>query len=309
VQWVETTGRTIEDAKEAALDQLGIDESEAEFEVLEEPKTGLFGRVRGDARIRARIVPKAPRPKQERRPRRQRGKADGAGKSDAKPKADRTDTDDGVTQPAANGGDQRGGESGANRPRRNGRGGSGGGRSGSNAGSTAARTNQEGSQMTDDVVPVGTQADIVTEFLEGLLDALGATGTVTRTQVDEETIELSVDGDDLGLLIGPKGQTLTAVHELSRTVLQRRATGRHEGRVRIDIGGYRQRRQEALARFVTQQAELVVAEGASRALEPMNAADRKVVHDTVNEIVGVGTISEGADPDRRVVLVPEGADA
>ena len=74
MQWVETTGRTIEDAKEAALDQLGIDASEAEFEVLEEPKTGLFGRSRGDARIRARIVPKAPRPKQERRPRRQRGR-------------------------------------------------------------------------------------------------------------------------------------------------------------------------------------------------------------------------------------------
>src|SRR6478736_6388783 len=72
MQWVETTGRTIEDAKEAALDQLGIDESEAEFEVVEEPKTGLFGRPRGEARIRARVVPKAPRPKQERRPRRQK---------------------------------------------------------------------------------------------------------------------------------------------------------------------------------------------------------------------------------------------
>ena len=70
MEWVETTGRTIEDAKEAALDQLGIDESDAEFEVLEEPKTGLFGRPRGEARIRARVVPKAPRPKQERRPRR-----------------------------------------------------------------------------------------------------------------------------------------------------------------------------------------------------------------------------------------------
>ena len=162
--------------------------------------------------------------------------------------------------------------------------------------------------MTDDDVPVGEQADIITEFLDGLLASLDAEGTVTRTEVDEETIELAVDGPDLGLLIGPKGQTLTAVHELSRTVLQRRATGKHVGRVRIDIGGYRQRRQEALARFVQQQADVVRAEGSSRALEPMNAADRKVVHDTVNEIDGVGTISEGADPHRRVVLVPEGAD-
>jgi spoIIIJ-associated protein len=88
VQWVETTGRTIEDAKEAALDQLGIDERDAEFEVIEEPKTGLFGRPRGEARIRARVVPKAPRPKQERRPRRGgRGRPGEGGSGDRERKA------------------------------------------------------------------------------------------------------------------------------------------------------------------------------------------------------------------------------
>lgn len=298
MQWVETTGRTIEDAKEAALDQLGIDESEAEFEVIEEPKTGLFGRPRGEARIRARVVPKAPRPKQERRPRRQRPTKGGGGGETA----NTTPTTDDA--PAAEASEAASSE-GSNRNRRGG----GRNRSGANGGGRPARNQQEGNQMTDEEVPVGTQADIITEFLEGLLSSLGAEGSVRRTEVDDETIELSVEGDDLGLLIGPKGQTLTAVHELSRTVLQRRATGRHIGRVRIDIGGYRQRRQEALARFVRQQAEAVLSEGAARALEPMNSADRKVVHDTVNEIDGVATISEGADPDRRVVIVPEGAEA
>ncbi|MEZ5177408.1 MAG: R3H domain-containing nucleic acid-binding protein [Acidimicrobiales bacterium] len=163
--------------------------------------------------------------------------------------------------------------------------------------------------MSDDVVSVDEQADIISEFLEGLLDSLGIEGDINRTKVDDETVELGVEGADLGLLIGPKGQTLTAVHELSRTVLQRRATGRHDGRVRIDIGGYRQRRQEALARFVRQQAEEVVAQGVSRALEPMNAVDRKVVHDTINEIDGVSTLSEGIDPNRRVVIVVEGSEA
>jgi len=298
VQWVETTGRTIEDAKEAALDQLGIDESEAEFEVIEEPKTGLFGRPRGEARIRARVVPKAPRPKQERRPRRPKG--GGGGKDRAKDAAPATDA-----APAAGGDASPSGESSGRRG-----GGRDGGRqrSGSNGGGRPAKNQQEGNEMTDEEVPVSDQADIITEFLEGLLGALGAEGTVNRTVVDDETIELGVEGDDLGLLIGPKGQTLTAVHELSRTVLQRRATGRHVGRVRIDIGGYRQRRQEALARFVRQQAEAVLSEGTSRALEPMNSADRKVVHDTVNEIDGVATVSEGADPERRVVIVPEGAE-
>ncbi|MCU1369140.1 MAG: hypothetical protein JWO77_334 [Ilumatobacteraceae bacterium] len=302
MQWVETTGRTIEDAKEAALDQLGIDESEAEFEVVEEPKTGLFGRPRGEARIRARIVPKAPRPKQERRPRRQRSGKDRPADSSAAAPA-KGGSDDGADAPTP------GADSDTADVRSSSRKGDGRKRSGSNGGGRPAKNQQEGNQMTDEEVPVSDQADIITEFLEGLLESLGAEGTVQRTEVDDETIELGIEGDDLGLLIGPKGQTLTAVHELSRTVLQRRATGRHIGRVRIDIGGYRQRRQEALARFVRQQAEAVLGEGASRALEPMNSADRKVVHDTVNEIDGVATVSEGADPDRRVVIVPEGASA
>jgi len=301
VQWVETTGRTVEDAKEAALDQLGIDESEAEFEVLEEAKTGLFGRVRNDARVRARVVPRAPRPKQERRPRRGRKPkdADGAGTSTA-PAAEAAD--DG---PSGTDDDSAPSTSQTNRPKRRR---SGRSRSGSNAGGGNA-ANQEGNDMTEDAVNVDQQADIISEFLDGLLDSLGVEGAVERTKVDDDTIELAVTGaDDLGLLIGPKGQTLTAVHELSRTVLQRRATGRHDGRVRIDIGGYRQRRAEALARFVAAQAEIVADEGVSRALEPMNAVDRKVVHDTVNEIDGVSTISEGVDPQRRVVIVPDAGD-
>ena len=70
MQWVEVTGRTVEEAKEAALDQLGVDEQDAEFEVLEEPKSGLFGRLRAEARVRARVIPTSPRPKVERRERR-----------------------------------------------------------------------------------------------------------------------------------------------------------------------------------------------------------------------------------------------
>jgi spoIIIJ-associated protein len=67
MEWVETTAKTIEEAQEAALDQLGVGADEAEFDVLEEPKPGLFGRTRGQARIRARVMPSPARAKQERR--------------------------------------------------------------------------------------------------------------------------------------------------------------------------------------------------------------------------------------------------
>ena len=63
MEWVETTGRTVEEATEAALDQLGVDETDAELVILAEPRAGLFGRMRGEARVRARVRPTSPRPR------------------------------------------------------------------------------------------------------------------------------------------------------------------------------------------------------------------------------------------------------
>ena len=156
---------------------------------------------------------------------------------------------------------------------------------------------------------VEEQAAIMRSFLEGLVDAFDLDATFEEERVDEDTIELKVVGDNLGLLIGPKGQTLQSVQELARTVVQRQATGTHHGRVRIDIGGYRERRKEALARFATQVAADVAESGVAKALEPMHPADRKVVHDTVNELEGVATTSEGEEPRRRVVILPAAAEA
>ena len=145
----------------------------------------------------------------------------------------------------------------------------------------------------------------VRSFLEGLLGAFDIHGTVAVEAVDEETLEARIDGADVGPLIGPKGQTLQAVQELARAVLQKDGPG--GARLRVDVGGYRERRREALERFSRQIAEQVLANGTPTSLEPMGAADRKVVHDTVNGIDGVHTVSEGEEPRRRVVVVPDEA--
>src|ERR1700675_3141221 len=79
MEWVETTGRTIEEAKDAALDQLGVDETDAEFVMVSEPRAGLFGRMRGEARVRARVRPTSPRPKRP-RTRRQGEQREGSGR-------------------------------------------------------------------------------------------------------------------------------------------------------------------------------------------------------------------------------------
>lgn len=157
--------------------------------------------------------------------------------------------------------------------------------------------------MTEDV-PLERQAEVAKGFLEGLVAEFGHQADVAVHPVDEDTIEVRVTGDDLGLLIGPKGQTLTAIQELARTVVQRQ-TGAHNGRLIVDVAGYRQARREALARFTKDVAAKVLDTGEAVTLEPMTPADRKVVHDTANEIEGVSTASEGEEPRRRVVILPE----
>jgi len=286
------TGPTLEEAKDLALEHLGVDESDAEFEVLEEPRTGLFGRRRGEARVRARVVPRVHRPKQERRDRKRRsGSGSGSGSGSRSP-----------SPGGSSGSSSNGQERGAGRGARS----SNSKRTADAPSATAAEPAAPKGTAVEESVTVDAQAEIMAPFLEGLLDAFGQSGTVESTKVDDETIELQVTGDDLGLLIGPKGQTLQAVQDLARTVVQRRAPGHHEGRVRVDVGGYRQRRREALARFATQVAESVAASGESKALEPMGSADRKIVHDTINEIDGVRTTSEGEEPTRRVRILPDG---
>ena len=263
MEWVETTGRSVEEAKDRALDQLGVHEEDAEFEILDEPRPGLFGRMRGEARVRARVRPTRPRPKAERRERKRKPRssetrpAEGAETGSPDKKGAVAVADDEETQPAP-------------------------------AELAAARQ---------------TEWNEGAAFLRGLVEALGEQADVTVVALGEDEAELQVAGGDLGVLIGPRGQTLIAVQDLTRLAAQRRTADRH-GRLRVDIGGYRERRREALARFTAKVAAEVRASGASRALEPMSSMDRKVVHDAANELEGVETISEGEEPFRRVVIRP-----
>lgn len=150
------------------------------------------------------------------------------------------------------------------------------------------------------------RAELARTFVAGVVERFGFTASVD-TSLDEvdETLHVRVSGADLGLLIGPRGATLAALQELTRTAVQRRSATIGE-RIVVDVGGYWQRRREALERFARQVAEEVRTSGVRKALEPMSAADRKAVHDAVTGIEGVRTTSEGEEPRRRVVIVPDG---
>jgi spoIIIJ-associated protein len=149
------------------------------------------------------------------------------------------------------------------------------------------------------------QGEIARGFVAGLVEELGLEASVEVRVIDEETVEISATGAELGMLVGPRGSTLTALQDVTRTVVQRHCPSRTD-RILVDVANYRQKRAEALQRFTQQIASEVIESGAERALEPMSPADRKVVHDAANELEGVATRSEGEDPERYVVIAPAG---
>jgi spoIIIJ-associated protein len=281
MEWVETTGKTVEEAKDRALAQLGVHPEDAEFEVLEEPKAGLFGRVRGEARVRARVRPTQVRQKIERRDRKRNGQGE---KKPREQKAPKDPSAAPKQAKQAKSSDDR--SSAPKQPRA------------PKPQQSAAHTPKEEEQVVDPQ-QVGEEA---TRFMSGLLEAFGLQGSVALVQ-DGEDLEVQVAGEELGLLVGPRGTTLQAVQDLARVASQRRL-GDHDTRLRVDVGGYRERRRAALGAFAEKMADEVKTSGVARVLEPMSSADRKIIHDTLSGVEGIATRSEGDDPYRRVVIAP-----
>ncbi|MGH9066656.1 MAG: RNA-binding cell elongation regulator Jag/EloR [Acidimicrobiales bacterium] len=316
MEWVETTGKNLEEARAEALKQLGVAEEDAEIDVLSEAKSGLFGRMRVEARVRARVRPTQPRAKEGRRDRRRRSLPERPENRSASNGVRATSTAD--EREATVVMDQEDGRDLARVGVPSGRSAQAG-PGASSAATGLGRTPNPGAASGRETAPepeaggpdglvgdvsLAVQGEVAQAFLTGLLERFGLVGRVEVIEVDDETIELAVNGDDLALLIGPKGTTVSALQDLARTVVQRRTGARH-GRLLVDVAGYRQRRRVALDRFTRRIAEEVLASGEEQVLEPMTPADRKVVHDTVNQIPGLATRSDGEDPYRRVTLLPE----
>ena len=325
MEWVEITAKTVEEAKERALDQLGVDVDEAEFEVLEEPKAGLFGRVRGEARVRARVRPTSPRSKDTSRRRSSRPERGRTSRNEGSAVATTSESGDesgpgrarngaadpavaeAIAQVAGSLEDDEASETsgGANRRRR--RGGRGRGR-----GAAATSNGERRPRRSDDeetrgepvsVEALEQQGGVAVEFLKGLVDAFGLEATIAVRSVNESAVEVAVDGADLGLLVGPRGATLQAIQDLTRTVVLRE-TNMREGWVIVDVAEYRVKRRAALEKFALQVAEQVTSGGVAVRLDPMPPADRKVVHDVLTAVDGIETASEGEEPRRRVIVKP-----
>jgi len=268
---IEVKARTVDLAVAAAMQELGVDDrDQLVVEVVEDPVRGFLGIGGQDAVVRVKKLP-------PRRKRNRRGRAE---------KSNKSENNDRNRQQ----GRSRGGKNGSSQSTRQ-----------SRPSRTEGRHVKKDKKVTDDrpTLDLEQQARVAREFLEGLVEAYGLEGTVSA-EIDDEVIIADVRGDQTEALVGVRGSVRSAIHELTRTVLQRYSAD--TARLRLDIAGYAERRREALSIYAEQLIEQLMAEGGEIMLEPMSPADRKVIHDVAAAHDGVNSYSEGEAPRRYVVL-------
>ncbi|MCZ2815439.1 Jag family protein [Modestobacter sp. VKM Ac-2984] len=146
------------------------------------------------------------------------------------------------------------------------------------------------------------EGDVAGDYLERLLDILDVDGDIDL-DVEGDRASVAVVGGQLKTLIGPDGATLEALQELTRLAVAQ-ATG-VRSRLMLDIGGFRAKRRADLTSLASEAAERVAESGAPERLSPMNPFERKVVHDVIAGAAGVRSESEGEEPSRRVVVLPD----
>ncbi len=147
------------------------------------------------------------------------------------------------------------------------------------------------------------EALVALELLERVLSTIGVDGSV-RVAESEDEVRATVDGDDLGVLIGRHGQMIDSLQYLANAIAHRRL-GEERRRIVIDAAGYRARREATLESLARRSAEQASATGHRVELEPMSAVERRVVHEALKDDPEVATESEGAEPNRFVVVIPQ----
>ncbi len=269
---IEVRAKSVDLAVEAAMQELGVDDRELlSVEIVQEPEKGFLGFGGMDAVVRV----KRRKSRRRRNERKKSGQSQGSG-SGAKQRGEAS---------GKNGGGNQRGQTHQARDK----------------GREMNRNEEQREPKIDDrpEMTIEEQARIAGEFLEGLVGAFGLEGTVT-TVVEDDVIVADVDGEQTEALVGVRGSVRSAIHELTRTVMQRYA--QDTARLRLDIAGYAERRRQALTIYAERLIDQLLDEGGEIMLEPMSPSDRKVIHDAAAARDGVNSYSEGEAPRRYVVL-------
>ena len=261
-KWIETTGRSEEDAIAAALFQLGLEREDVSVEVIERAKSGFLGFGSNPARVRVSYEVEeeqeeaVPVPTQEAVPVVPQ-------QPEAEEKADQLQPEDEVL--------------------------------------IGTETEKPEICTTTATVQTYSdeKAQRIAQFLTGLMEHLHV-NAVPEISVNEMGYQVVLQGEGLGAIIGRRGETLDAIQQLTNYSVNRGQSKRV--RIHIDAEGYRAKREEALQRLALKVAGKVIKYRKNMTLEPMNAYERHVIHATLQDHPNVSTYSTGVEPNRRTVV-------
>ncbi len=300
------TGKSIDDAVEGALAQLGVGRDDITYQVLALPKAGFLGFGKQDAKIQvtyqvpdpipekpkgalgsaSRSKPKA-KPVAEKKPEAPVG--NGLARSE-KPKAPVAKAEAPVGNGLARSEKPKAPVAKAEAP----------------VGNGLARSEKPKAEKKPAEPKVyapaaeGSLEQKIEVFLKGLLEHMGSNAVPHAVKADEHTYKVELVGDDLGYLIGRRGDTLDALQHLANYAVGRNAEGHI--RINVDAEDYRAKREDSLRRYARKKAQQVLKARRRTTLEPMNAYERHVIHAALQDMENITTHSTGTEPNRRVVI-------
>jgi spoIIIJ-associated protein len=275
-----TTGKTIDLAIEAALAQLGLDRDSVSVQVLAQAKSGFLGFGASPAKVQ--VTYEAPDPKPE------APKSALSSASRSKPKAPA------VRKPEAPKAEAPKAEAPKSAP----------------VPKAENPKPQQPKQPREPKAPAapkvytpaepGSTEEKIEVFLKGLLENMGSQAVPHAQKTDDTSYSVELVGEDLGYLIGRRGDTLDALQHLCNYSINRGVDGHI--RINVDAEQYREKREESLRRYARKKAQQVLKAHRRTTLEPMNAYERHVIHATLQDTDRITTYSVGTEPNRRVVI-------
>ena len=265
-------GESVNEARENAIAALGADiELDVQFEILETPKKKVLGLFGGNkAKVRAYIELPDPKPAKEKK---NAKKAEKPSKQEKKPLNDKKDAPKKEKKAE---------------PKK----------------SAVAEDFKDAVDASE--IPADTKAGKAIAYIKTVLSGLGCENVTVKAAVKEDGAFIVLDGEGLGAVIGHRGETLDALQYLSNLAAN---NGGGYYKISVNIGDYRQKREQTLTSLAGRISEQVIRTGRSRRLEPMNPYERRIIHTAVQEIKGVTSCSIGEGSGRRVVISPEGGEA
>ena len=283
-----STGKTIDLAIENALNKLGLDRDSVSVQVLAQAKPGFLGFGASPAQVQVTYEVPDPVPEKPAAPKSALGSASRSKpKAKPQPKVEAPKAEVKPEPPKAEA--PKKAEAKDEKPRQN-------------KAPKAEAPKKEVAAEPKVYAPAepGSVEEKIETFLKGLLEHMGSQAVPHAVKGEDNTYQVDLVGDDLGYLIGRRGDTLDAIQHLANYSINRGIEG--HVRINVDAEAYRQKREDSLRRYARKKAQQVLKAHRRTTLEPMNAYERHVIHATLQDTDRITTYSVGTEPNRRVVI-------